>query len=491
VFGNWGKRESYRLAVPRTSELSVSVPTREKRRGYGRRRFLGLNRFEVLSVSHRGTPGSASRRSAKGLLLAAVVVAVAASAIPSARAAVAAVRAVSLGPCTPEVAAEPRLARVSRGMVKVPGFPFGVSAARRGWVFVSGYGRTGGYVAVLSEHGVASRLVRVVDVPVSLALGSGLTPDGRYLIVAGQDPAAWKGPHQLYPPVPPARGSTQAIVLSVSRLEAGLPHSVLGVLKAPITLNGFRVNQAVEVTLSKDGRFAFVAEEGPSKVAVFDLRRALATRFASSGYVGSVPLAQGVVGMTLSPDGRTLYAISKEGQNSSVQHESNPQQLRLSYGTLSVIDVGKAESQPRHAVVSVTAAGCDARRVAVSPDGTTVWTTAAGSDQLLAFSSQKLIHDPKHALLAAIRVGAQPFGVTTFDDGQRIAVCDASNAHGSISGITIVDAKAALDGAPSLIGDIPAGVFPRNLTVEPNGTTLLATNFGSGQLEAVDLQHLG
>jgi DNA-binding beta-propeller fold protein YncE len=246
----------------------------------------------------------------------------------------------------------------------------------------------------------------------------------------------------------------------------------------------------------------FVAEEGPSKVAVFDLRRALATRFASSGYVGSVPLAQGVVGMALSPDGRTLYATSEEGQNSSFHYENDPQQLRWSYGTLSVIDVAKAESQPRHAVLSITAAGCDARRVTVSPDGKTVWTTAAGSDQLLAFSSQKLVHDPKHALLAAIRIGAQPFGLATFDDGRRIVVCDVSSANnpthssgsknpGSISGLTIVNAQAALDGNPSLIGDIPAGVFPRNLTVEANGTTLLATNFWSGQLEAVDLHQLG
>ena len=247
-------------------------------------------------------------------------------------------------------------------------------------------------------------------------------------------------------------------------------------------------NAAVEVRLSKDGRFAFVAEESPGDVAVFNLRQALATRFVSSGYLGTIPLASGAVGLAMSPDGRTLYATTKRGP---FHYGNDPQAGLEEYGTLSVISVAKAESQPRDAVLSTVAAGCDTRRVAVSPDGKTVWTTAALSNQLLAFSSKKLVDDPNHALLAAIRVGAEPYGVTTFDNGQRVAVADTSGSSGSVSGLTIVNAKAALDGSPSLIGQVPAGGFPRNLAVAPNHTTLFVTNFWSGQLEAVDLHQLG
>jgi hypothetical protein len=42
-----------------------------------------------------------------------------------------------------------------------------------------------------------------------------------------------------------------------------------------------------------------------------------------------------------------------------------------------------------------------------------------------------------------------------------------------------------------LIGYVPAGGFPRNLAITSNHATLLVTNLWSGQLEAVDLRHLG
>jgi DNA-binding beta-propeller fold protein YncE len=399
------------------------------------------------------------------LLLAVVVGIVAAGSILLGRPSVAAAPAVRFGPCNPfQVAAGPRLADVPRTMVTVSDSPFGVVAARGGWIFVSAQKSRGGYVAVMSDRGFAPTLVRTVDLPVAVAAGLGLTPDGRYLLVAGGD----------------LSGSKHVVVLSVARLEEGQPHPVLGVLKPPHTVSG-----AIEVTPSKDGRFVFVAEEGLGGIAVFDLRHALATRFASSGYAGAIPVDQGVVGLALSPDGRTLYATSKFGR-----YATSPSKM---VGTLSVINVAKAESRPQDSVVSTVAAGCNSVRVAVSPDGRTVWVTAAGSNQLLAFSSQKLIREPTQALLAAVRVGAQPIGVATFDHGRRVAVADSarSGIPGLTSGITIVNANAALDGSPSVIGYIPAGAYPRNLAVEPKGTTLLATNYGSDQLEAVDLQHLG
>lgn len=38
-----------------------------------------------------------------------------------------------------------------------------------------------------------------------------------------------------------------------------------------------------------------------------------------------------------------------------------------------------------------------------------------------------------------------------------------------------------------MVGLIPAGLFPRELTLEPDGQRLLVTNFSSGQLEAVSV----
>jgi hypothetical protein len=48
-------------------------------------------------------------------------------------------------------------------------------------------------------------------------------------------------------------------------------------------------------------------------------------------------------------------------------------------------------------------------------------------------------------------------------------------------------APAALAGKPALAGLLPAGEFPREMALEPDGRTLLVTNFASGQVEAVNV----
>jgi hypothetical protein len=52
---------------------------------------------------------------------------------------------------------------------------------------------------------------------------------------------------------------------------------------------------------------------------------------------------------------------------------------------------------------------------------------------------------------------------------------------------TVLDALAA---KPALLDLLPAGGFPREMTLEPGGRTLLVTCFASGQVEAVDMTRL-
>jgi hypothetical protein len=42
-----------------------------------------------------------------------------------------------------------------------------------------------------------------------------------------------------------------------------------------------------------------------------------------------------------------------------------------------------------------------------------------------------------------------------------------------------------------LLGYLPTGLFPRQLSVEPNGSELLVTDYDSSQLEAVTISGLG
>jgi DNA-binding beta-propeller fold protein YncE len=154
---------------------------------------------------------------------------------------------------------------------------------------------------------------------------------------------------------------------------------------------------------------------------------------------------------------------------------------------LSVISLAKAERDPARSVIATVPAHCQPVRVAVSADGRTVWVTARASDQLLAFSATRLISDPSHALLAAVRVGEAPVGLALTSGDQRVVVADSNrfNASGAHSDLTVVSAPAALAGRSAILGTIPAGSFPREMALEPNGDTLLVGNFASKQLEAV------
>jgi DNA-binding beta-propeller fold protein YncE len=313
-------------------------------------------------------------------------------------------------------------------------------------------GRGGSGVAVVSEAGVSLRIVRVVGVAGNVA-GETLTGDGRYLLAATNAGAA---------------------VLSATRAEQGAVHAVLGTLSVPPNAG----IGGIEVAVSRDGRFAFVSMEGSARIAVFDLGAALADDFRTSGFVGSVPVEQLPVGLAISPDGRWLYATSEMGLRAGPGGA----------GTLSVIDVTRAETDPAHAVAATVPAGCGPVRVAVSPDGRVVWVTARESNALLGFSARQLTTDPARALVADVRVGPAPVGMAIIAGGRAIVVADSDrfDVPGSGAALSVVDTAAALAGRPVPVGVIRAGGFPREEALEPGGTTLLVTNYASDQLEALD-----
>jgi 6-phosphogluconolactonase (cycloisomerase 2 family) len=378
------------------------------------------------------------------------------------RAANAAARSVTR--CTTAVAAAARLPRVRSTMIRTSGSPFGVAATADGrWAFVDELGGPS-RVAVFSTASSVPRLVRTIAVPAS-AVGNSLTKDGRYLLVAD--------------------GSFGATVVSVQRAEQGEPNAVLGRLEPAVARNGgprARLGSgAIEVSSSNDGHYAFVSVEYGDVVAVYDLEAAIADHFARSSYVGSVPLGQSVVGSAVSPDGRYLYVTSElaAGQNSLTKP-----------GTLSVIDIERAEADPAHSVTSTVSAGCQPVRVVVSSDGRTVWVTARASDALLAFSAAELVRSPALALRAAVRVGEAPVGLTLARDDTRLVIADSNRfgAPGATAALTVVNAAAALAGRPAILGTIPAGSFPREMAVD--GSSLLVGNFASEQLEDISVPSL-
>jgi DNA-binding beta-propeller fold protein YncE len=337
-------------------------------------------------------------------------------------------------------------------MVGVRGYPFGVVVSPDGrWAFVSTISSVDVFRAGSS---LAFSLVRTLPVP-GQAVGETLTHDGRLLLAAS------------------GRG---AVVIDVARAESGSPHAILGTLADP---GG---GGAIEVAVTPGNRFAFVSLEGSADIAVFNLQRALSSGFGRSEFVGTIPVGLAPVGMAVSPDGRWLYATSELARPARGAQPSPG-----AFGTLSVIDVRRAESQPARSVVATVLAGCSPVRVITSAGGSIVWVTARGSDALLAFSAPRLHSDPPRALIAAVRVGEAPVGLALARNGTRIVVADSNRfgVVGAASSLAIVSAPAALAGRPAVLGLVRAGQFPREMALELDGKTLLVTNFASSQVEAV------
>jgi DNA-binding beta-propeller fold protein YncE len=190
-----------------------------------------------------------------------------------------------------------------------PAAPFGVAVtADGGWGFASS---RGGLAVFRLRAGRAPVLLRIIALPAAPATGLTLSPHGRLLLVAD--------------------GITGAVVVSVPAAESGANGAVLGTLSAPA---GAQPGGAIEVAVSPDGRYAFVSLESSGEIAVFNLKAALAHRFGAGAYVGAIPTQVAPVGLAFAPGGRWLYSTS-EARN-----------LRSQVGTLEVINVARAESDP-------------------------------------------------------------------------------------------------------------------------------------------------
>jgi serine/threonine protein kinase/DNA-binding beta-propeller fold protein YncE len=362
--------------------------------------------------------------------------------------------ALTLPGCTTNIAAARKLT-VHNKFVPLSGRPFGAAVTRDGrFSFVT----LGDSIAVLkNDGGLAPKLFQTINVP-GANKGMAFTPDGKYLI-ADADPGA--------------------VVINVAQAEQIGGSPVVGSLTSSPRGRG-----AVGVTTSPDGRFVFVDFQSSQNMGVFDLSKALAQGFSPADYIGSVPFGRQPVGLANSKDGRYLYVTGIAPGDSD-----NPGQ-----GLLYVISLNRAEHHPGPAAIRVTTrAGCDPARVITSADGKVLWVTARQSDSLLGFSAAKLLSaHPEQALIAKVPVGANPIGLTLASGGDRIVVADSdyNTIPGGKNDLAVVDVHAALNHKPALLGYIGSGTTPRQFAVVPGGKTLLVTDNGAGEIQAIRIADL-
>ena len=347
----------------------------------------------------------------------------------------------SLPHCTTKTASGPTLTGIHSAAVDTGGDPFGIAVSAGGqYTFVS----LGNAIEVLrNSAGLALVPVRTIAAD-HAAKTETFTPTGKFLLAAA---------------------GSGAVVVDVAEAIQGAPDPVVGTLTSP---NG---GGAFQPLVSPDGDFAFVTLQSSGNMAVFNLRAALSQGFTAGDFIGYVPLGSQPVGMA-SRNG--LIYVANIG------------------GTLSIVSMDKAETDPAGAVLATVPAGCGPARALLSADGSVLWVTDRQSDELLAFSTARLLSDPRHALIAKVMVGEVPLGETFADGGRLIVVADSNlnKLRTAVANLAVVDTASALAGRPALLGYVPTGLLPRAVVVEPGGTTLLVSDQNSGQLQALRVADL-
>jgi DNA-binding beta-propeller fold protein YncE len=235
--------------------------------------------------------------------------------------------------CSTALGSAPALTQVDRHFATSLLEPFGVAFASDGWhLFADSLlipsrspsnptrSRADSGISVYSVSASGLMRKRVGTFANGSLVGMALSPDGRELVAANESGAS---------------------IFSVSRMEQ--PKS-----SASSWLLGSFVSKgqgAIEAAFSPDGNFVFVTLESSDQMAVFNLKKAEGNGFGPSDLVGYVPLGVAPVGMATSPDGRYLYATSEAVTDTSGE------------GTLSTIDLRRAEQDPSRSVISTVWAG--------------------------------------------------------------------------------------------------------------------------------------
>lgn len=345
--------------------------------------------------------------------------------------------------------------------IALPEHPFASISTKNGqWLFVS-LVDTG--IAVLHKDGQQFHLTRVVSLT-SNAYGLALTTDETTLLVAD---------------------GNGVIFVNVSQLENGGKNVVLGSVQE-------NTNQStIEVAVSRDGRYAFATEEYNASISVIDLQPIRADHFAYGTIASHIPVDFAPVGMAISPNNRYLYVTSEVSKAVAKQPVFNPI-LQQAVGTLSVVDIAKAESDPSHAVITRVPAGCNPGRVVLSSEGNIAWVTARASNMLLAFSTSRLLTDPRYALLASLPVGTDPVGVALLNNDSVITVANSNRfaQDQTPQTVMLLDTQKALAGKAALLKTFRVGIFPRELSTTPDGQTLFVTNYNSNTLAIINVAGL-
>ena len=361
--------------------------------------------------------------------------------------------------------------------VALPGHPFSTIAGKDGcWLFVSvtsANPRSANGVAMLRRAAGRITLEKVFPVEAG-PTGMVMTHDGKLLIVADDE---------------------HVVFMDVMRMTSGKDDPILGYF------SDGRNSGSVYANVTADDKFLFVSDENAQAITVINLEKARAEGFKETAIVGKIPVGIAPIALTFSPDGKWLYTTSQLAPKSlnwpiaCKPEGGDPATAKEQYapGAIIVVDVARAQTDPANSIVANVPAGCSPVRLAISPSGDRVYVTARNSNALLAFDTNAMRSDVAHAQVGKVPVGSSPVGVAVVNDGKTVLVTNSNRFAKDQTArqtLTVIDAARVSEGQPAITGSVPAGIFPREFGLSPDGKTLFVANYISSELEVIDLGRL-
>jgi DNA-binding beta-propeller fold protein YncE len=355
-------------------------------------------------------------------------------------------------------------------IVNVPGGSANPTLSRDGcWLFVmvnrpNAEGGPG--VVVLRRSDQTFAPVRTVAAPYSSPMsGMLLTNDQNLLVVA-------------------AAGSLTFI--DVEKATTGDTEAVLGHMRG---LPG-----AFKLTITPDDKHLFIPQYGPGRVAMLDLERARASRFAADSLVaGVIPTGRSPITAVVSRDGRHVYSTNLvapdvlAGPPTCIDGKQRE-------GGIQIIDVAKAKADPESATLGwAFPAGCGPNAMTLSPDGSRLSNTAgnniiqnpdATGMALVVFDATPVRDGKLPTRIGAVPVPKGPIGVV--DTGSRIIIGFQRQGE-SYPELLVVDPSKVAAGAEAIVGTIP--YRSGGLSLSADGRTLIAANL-TGDVALIDLDRV-
>jgi YVTN family beta-propeller protein len=215
-----------------------------------------------------------------------------------------------------------------------------------------------------------------------------------------------------------------------------------------------------QFAISKDGKFAFIANEDDASASIIDL---------DSGQPrGRIKVSEEPEGVGVNPaTGEVYVTCEAKGEVFAI----DPDQQRV----IAKIDTG---GRPRS--------------VSFSPDGTRAYVACENGGYLAVIDARS------HSLLSKIQLptGSLPMGTVVSAEGKElyvstgrgnaIAIIDTQKAGAQRS--PLLSARGEGEGEKSIVATVPVGNRVWGIALDPSGTKLYTANGASNDVSVVDLK---